>query len=56
MEPGGLILHSEVLSSNPYPGPNKSNLRIDAYFFKIHSNFALPLGLPKDSLPVGVNN
>ena len=38
MEPGGSMLHSQELSNNPYPSQISPFPRIDAYFFKIHSN------------------
>jgi hypothetical protein len=34
--------HSARASNNHYPEPNQPILRIDTYFFKIHSNTVLP--------------
>ena len=41
MEPGGPMPHSQGLSSNPYPEPN----RTDTYLFKVYLNIVLPKGL-----------
>ena len=56
MEPGGSMPHSQGLSKNSYPEPNKPNFSSDTNFFKIHSNIVphLRLGLPKGLFPAGV--
>ena len=56
MKPGGSMPHSQRLSNNPYIQPNHPITRIDAYYFKIHSNIVLQStpGIPKGLFPAGV--
>ena len=44
------MLHSQELSSNPYPDQINPIPRIYTYLFKIHSHIALPKGL----FPAGI--
>ena len=48
MEPGRSMAHLQGLSNNPYPEPNILILRIDTYFFNIHSNIVFP-SIPRPS-------
>ena len=53
MEPGGSIPHSQGLSNNSYPGPNKKKSLIDTYFFHTYL-FKVPKGLFPVGLPVKI--
>ena len=52
----GLMLHSQGLSSNPYPKPNQPNSSYYIYFFNLHSNMFshLRLDLPKGLFTAGI--
>ena len=55
MEPGGLLLHSQELSNNPYPEPNQTDSSYWCIFLRsiLILSSHLHLGLPKGLFPAG---